>query len=114
MLPHAKVAEIRKLLAQGYLSQRQIARTLHVSRGIISSIATGKRPNYPVKVPEQEIDYSRPPIRCSGCGGLVHLPCKLCRVRELKARKQAKLKSCSQFIHRKSERLPECKLLKSA
>jgi hypothetical protein len=89
MLSPLKVEEIRRLLARGNISQRQISRELGISRGTISAIASGKRPNYPLKLPEEDIDCQLPPVRCQGCGGLVYAPCRLCRVRGLKRREQA-------------------------
>jgi hypothetical protein len=44
MLSAAMVREIRRLLEAGRLSQRQIARKLGVSRGVVSAIALGRRP----------------------------------------------------------------------
>ena len=71
---------------------------LEVSRGTVGAIASGKRPNYPVIVPEEEIDSSIPPVRCRDCGGLVYAPCHLCRVRVLKAREQALMKTRLRYL----------------
>jgi hypothetical protein len=82
MLSPAKVEEVRRLLARGNVSQRKIARLLDVSRGSVNAIASGKRPDYPVKEPdEDDLRCWLPPVRCSGCGGMVYAPCRLCRVR---------------------------------
>src|SRR5580693_1923563 len=98
MLSPAKVDDIRQLLARGNVSQRQISRMLEVSRGTVGAIASGKRPNYPVIVQEEEIDSSIPPTRCRGCGGLVYVPCRLCRVRALKARELALMKARLRYL----------------
>ena len=48
----------------------------------MNAIASGKRPDYPVKeLDEDDIRCWLPPVRCSGCGGMVYAPCRLCRVR---------------------------------
>lgn len=88
MLTPGKVEEVRRLLALGNVSQRQIARQLRVSRGTVSAIASGKRPDYPIRTPE-EPELLLPPVRCPGCGGMVHPPCRACRVRKFRARQLA-------------------------
>jgi hypothetical protein len=89
MLSPAKVSEIRRLLARGNISQRQVARELGISRGTVDAVASGKRPDYPVRIVEEDYECLLPPVRCRGCGGMVHGPCRLCRMRALKARQQA-------------------------
>jgi hypothetical protein len=87
MVSQGVVDQILRLLAEGRLSQRKIARTVGVSRGTIGAIAKGHRPRIRRSV-ERWADPNRPlgpPRRCGGCGGLVVMPCLLCRVRELKA-----------------------------
>lgn len=82
MLTPGKVMEIRRLLASGNYSQRQVARITGVSRGTVGAIASGRRPDYPLNEPEEdEYPTNSPPVRCSGCGGWVYAPCRLCRVR---------------------------------
>jgi hypothetical protein len=98
MLSPAQVEEIRRLLARGNISQRQIARELRISRGTIGAIASGKRPNYPITIPEEDVACTLPPVRCRGCGGLVHAPCRLCRMRAIKARERALLKARLKYI----------------
>jgi transcriptional regulator with XRE-family HTH domain len=79
------IAEIQRLLAEGKLSQRKIAKLTGVSRGTVGAVANGKR-----HVHEREVDcweaglepQPGPPRHCPGCGGLVYLPCRLCRTRE--------------------------------
>ena len=87
MIANAVVREIRDLLAGGELSQRKIARRVGVSRGTVNAIARGSRPNYAARRREPAGDFIAPtglPVRCPGCGGMVQMPCLLCRVREIK------------------------------
>lgn len=90
MLAPEMVHEVRRLLAEGRLSQRRIARRLGISRNTVGAIAGGQRPDHDSlrrggeEVPPAE--SSGPPQRCPGCGGLVYLPCRLCQVRSATAR----------------------------
>ena len=83
MLHPEIVREIRRLLAEDRLSQKNIAAVLGVSRTTVHVIASGKRPDYESRdeeEPEEEPPIG-PPQRCHGCGNLVLPPCRLCRVR---------------------------------
>ena len=81
MLNPALVDAIRRLLADG-LSQRQIARQCHVSRGTVQAIAAGKRRD---RMPEDDPGLFSGPIgRCPTCGARVYLPCLACRVRQMR------------------------------
>lgn len=75
----AILEEIRRLLAQRRLSQRDIARLMRVSRSTVAAIARGKRPRPEAPVVEKR--PSGPPQRCPTCGGKVYMPCHLCRIR---------------------------------
>lgn len=84
------VEAIRRQLAERLLSQRRIARAVGVSRGTVDAIAAGRRPDYlarreirRLERQQNPVGYceSGPPVRCGGCGGLVWLPCVLCRTR---------------------------------
>jgi transcriptional regulator with XRE-family HTH domain len=89
MISPAMVLEVRRLLAEGKLSQRKIARQTGISRATISLIAQGRRPDYTPKPRAWDEDWEPPlgpPRRCPQCGGLVYLPCRLCRVRAIKER----------------------------
>ncbi len=89
MIAAAVVQEIRRLLAEGRLSQRKIARLTGVSRGTISAIASGKRPDYQQLRRARQgepLEPAEPPERCPGCGGMVYQPCRYCRARSLAAR----------------------------
>jgi hypothetical protein len=81
MLANSLIAEIRRLLGEGKLSQRKIARTLRVSRGVVNAVAAGRRPD--LGWPGREDPGL--PKRCPTCGGMVYLPCQLCRIRALAA-----------------------------
>lgn len=89
MIASKTVAEIRRLLTEEKLSQRRVAKLTGISRGTIGAIASGRRPDYDTLPPgagEVEEDPCGPPERCSGCGGLVYMPCRLCRQRARMAR----------------------------
>lgn len=89
MLSAAQVEEVRRLLAEGGRSQREIAKLTGVSRGTIGAIASGKRRD---RDPAQEENFSLrhgPLVRCPECGGKVYSPCVLCRIRKLKAAERA-------------------------
>ena len=81
------VNDIRDLLADGNLSQRNIAKQLGVSRGTVSAIASGKRPDYTVRCRQRSHDDFAPtgPVqRCPECGAMVLMPCLACRIRAMK------------------------------
>ena len=87
MIARAVVEQIRQLLGEQSLSQRKIARHLGVSRGTVLAIAQGRRPDYAADK-EGDEDFSSspgPPRRCPGCGGMVTMPCLLCKIRGLVA-----------------------------
>lgn len=91
MIGVGMVAEIRRLLAEGRLSQRKIAKLTGISRATIGAIANGRRPDYQPRPANDLFDRPQgPPRRCTGCGGLVYLPCKLCRVRAWKSAEERK------------------------
>ena len=86
MISVTVVSEIQEQLAEGRLSQRQIAQLLGVSRGTVNAIALGRRPDYaarPGRPPDDFTPPSGPPRRCRECGALVQMPCLACRVRQL-------------------------------
>jgi hypothetical protein len=92
MLSQQVIDEARRLLLEGELSQRQIAELLHVSRGTVNALALGQRGSH-----GRETATAHPiPMRiarCRGCGGLVYLPCILCRTRRfIEERQQANLR----------------------
>ncbi|MBN1395699.1 MAG: helix-turn-helix domain-containing protein [Pirellulales bacterium] len=82
MLSPEIVDEVRRLLAEGVHSQRKIARLTGVSRGSVCAIANGRRTERRRCSDEDQERPSGPPRRCPGCGGMVYMPCLLCRARE--------------------------------
>jgi hypothetical protein len=91
MLDPALVETIRRMLAAGKWSMRKVARMTGVSRGTILAIAHGKRRDRPRRLAEESdpgFQPSGPLRRCPGCGGLVQMPCRLCRVRAWRAAKR--------------------------
>jgi len=89
MITIEQAEQVERLLGEGTLSQRTIAKTTGVSRGTVAAIAKGKRPDYDAmrraREAEQVPEPIGPPQRCPGCGGMVLMPCVLCRVEELSA-----------------------------
>jgi hypothetical protein len=84
MIAAETVAEIRRLLDEDRLSQREIARRTGVCRGSVGAIASGHRPGYESQPdpPDDGLEEpTGPPARCPGCGAKVYLPCALCHVR---------------------------------
>ncbi len=84
MIPFWKVQAIEALLAEDALSQRAIAKRLHVGRGVVTSIANGRRPDYhALRRAAVPVAPASPAAwqRCPQCGALVQLPCLGCRAR---------------------------------
>ena len=87
MVPQHKVDSVRRLLVEGRLSQRRIAKLIGISRATVGAIANGRRPKYPIPHRAENDPFgppTGPPQRCVGCGGMVYVPCRLCYVRDLK------------------------------
>ena len=61
MLAPAIVDKIRRLLDEGELSQRKIAKRMRVSRGTVGRIASGDRPDYEA-MRQQRDDEQREPV----------------------------------------------------
>jgi hypothetical protein len=88
MLAKSTVDAIVQLLQAGELSQRKIAARLGVSRGIVGSIASGRRGFYG-REPDDDGELGpgmprSPAVRCPHCGYRVYLPCLICRTREFR------------------------------
>jgi hypothetical protein len=84
----ARAAE--RLLAGG-ASQREVARQLGISRGTVATVAAGQWTGYARAADKQSADEPlAPPVRCARCGGLVHPPCRLCRLREQLRRRRVR------------------------
>ena len=101
MLAVVKIREVERLLAEGKLSQRKIATAIGVSRATVSAVALGQRPNYEaIELARASAKQPRGPLaRCAGCGGMVYMPCRLCRVRTMKQQEQEALR-----MHRRRKR----------
>jgi hypothetical protein len=85
MIAPRVVAEIQRLLDLKTHSQRRIAALVGVSRGTVGTVASGRRRDgnvLPGQCDDNSEQPSGPPARCSGCGGLVYMPCLLCRLRK--------------------------------
>lgn len=85
MIHPARVQWVQQLLAERKHSLRTIARLTGVSRGSVSTIAAGRRPDYVAARRGEPDDDSWAPsgpiMRCPECGGRVFAPCRLCHVR---------------------------------
>jgi hypothetical protein len=104
MIAPALIAEIKRLLTIGKSSQRKIATQMSVSRGTVSGIANGTRPDYEARRREREQEESLLPTgpleRCPGCGGMAYMPCQLCHIRQIKADRQRRKLLVRQQIER--------------
>jgi len=81
VLSDAVVEAVQDLLDDGY-SQRAVAEMVRVSRGFVSTVASGKRvASSESQRPTELSSPSGRQVRCPGCGGLVQLPCVACRTR---------------------------------
>jgi len=84
MLPIAQVLEVDRLVHEGMLSQRQIARRIGVSRGTVAAIASGDRGLYGKESIKARGTSTRlsGPARCPECGYRVFMPCRICSARK--------------------------------
>jgi hypothetical protein len=108
MIPTWKVQAVQRLLAEGHMTQRQIAKRLQVWRGIVAGIAQGTRPqgNQPARFAAPDaLSWHGPPERCPGCGGLVIMPCLACRTRAQQARRPQHAAGACEFNERLELRL---------
>ena len=88
MLSPDRIEQIERLLAEGKLSQRKIAKLTGVSRGTVGAVASGKRHVHVRETESWDAGLESPPgppQHCPGCGGLVYLPCRLCYTRRFLA-----------------------------
>jgi hypothetical protein len=84
-----RIDEVKRLLARGKLSQRKIAKAVGISRGTVYYVATGRRRDHFDRILEEPIENSGPKTHCGGCGGMVSMPCRLCKGRALAILKKA-------------------------
>ena len=85
MLPLKLVEEVKRLIDDGHLSQRQIAQAVGVSRGTVNAIARGRRGVYG-RIEDQVQRPTSIVERCPGCGAVVTMPCILCQARAYRQR----------------------------
>ncbi len=84
MIHPARVQLVELLLSERKHSYRTISRLTGVSRGSVSLIAAGRRPDYEAtrrQDPDDDWQPTGPIMRCPKCGGRVFSPCRLCHVR---------------------------------
>ena len=84
-----QAAHIRTLLDEG-TTQRQVAITTGVSKGRIAALV---RRGFVVseRIPKNAISFHGEPVRCSGCGGKVWMPCVVCEMENAKITAKARL-----------------------
>jgi hypothetical protein len=75
-----RVEDIRRLLAEGKLSERAIAQQTGVSRGMVAAVARGSRPPQPADVSPEPLAVAH---RCNECGANVYPPCIACAIRAM-------------------------------
>ena len=83
MIKNEIIKQINKLIKQGELSQRQIAKNLGVSRGTVQAVAHGKRTELLPTAMKSAAKWVVPtgqPKRCTHCGGCVKMPCLACQL----------------------------------
>lgn len=99
MIAPAVVVAVRRLLVEGKLSQRKIARAMGISRGTVGSIAVGKRRDREQSPADEQpsAEPAGPPERCPGCGGTVYMPCLLCRARQQQLEPSRPAPRCESF-----------------
>lgn len=105
MLTRSQITNVEKLLKEGRLSWRKIAKRTGISRGTIHAIAHGKRTprvgrlvRKPLAVRATEVvlkteaDTKRLVGRCPLCGVKVSLPCLECEIEAAAIRRRGKLR----------------------
>jgi predicted DNA-binding protein (UPF0251 family) len=81
MLTQEMLEEIRSLLFNENLSQREVAQRLRVSRGTVQAVARNKCRLYTPLKRSPSQDFQPPcglPLRCPSCGAKVQMPCLAC------------------------------------
>src|SRR5262245_31831524 len=98
MIALGKVLETERLLAEGKLSYRKIARQVGISRATVGAIASGRRKGWYDRPTTDPLAPTGPPERCVGCGSRVYLPCRACHVRKLQDDEQARVLAFRQRV----------------
>ena len=86
MLALEKAAAVRRLLAEGDIRHRKIARLTGISRGTVRAIASGRwrGPRSRIEPRDDELEApTGPSEHCHGCGHAVYMPCVLCNLRRM-------------------------------
>jgi transcriptional regulator with XRE-family HTH domain len=83
MIAPERVREVKRLLQEGQLTQREIAKLTGVSRASVGNIASGRRPDYDAirRSEADQAEFAGPPECCELCDALVLL-CLLCELRK--------------------------------
>lgn len=89
-----KIKEIQRLLADGEISQRQIAKKLRVARGTVNAIANGTRGSHgremnrakTGKLTSSDWLTDLPQAKCPECGVVGYVPCIACEARAFRRR----------------------------
>jgi hypothetical protein len=102
MLSPELVAEIRRRLDTH--SQRKIAAMLGVSRGTVATVALGRWREHAA---DDAAEPTGPPARCAGCGGMVYMPCLLCRLRNERPRTTARRRTPDDYASPRLDLRPE-------
>ena len=111
MIAQSKIEEVQRMLAETDFSQRKIAKMTGVSRAVVGSVASGKRPDYEAIRKEKNDLYqpTGPLKRCKGCGGMVYDPCRLCKLRAVREYEQELVR----FFRRQARKQALRKLLET-
>jgi DNA-binding XRE family transcriptional regulator len=92
MIPLETVLEIKRLLAEGRLSQGEIAQKVGVSRTFVNFVNRGRlRTPLEARI-KDDSERESVPRRCPDCGALVYMPCIACRTRAYMAQQRARQK----------------------
>ena len=78
MLTPQQVLEVKRLLGEGRLSQRSIARLTGVGRSSVNAIANGRRRPFRTLPADDLAVRTSIAQRCPECGGRVFMPCVYC------------------------------------
>lgn len=86
MYPPEKVAEIKRLVAEGHTANK-VAAMARVSRSFVQNVIAGRRKENatrklgrPASDKPPELATSSIAVRCPTCKALVYMPCVLCSI----------------------------------
>ena len=113
MLPKSTTEKAKKLLKEGLLSKRAIAKTLGISRVTLNKIEQkmlfpeGKPQEPKIKIVhfhegDDKLNFEARPTyaRCKGCGGMQqdHVACLVCATRKKMAEQKKELRAYDDFM----------------